>query len=425
MKIQARKLGKYLFLLYVFLVLSLPDGIKNMTCLYKMTTRGLPIVYTYNYYFSFLEIPIILVGLYVYKYSSIIRFRKLMAVVAVINIVFGIIGLEMNIFSIRSYEMFLLLLTGFSTASIVLWVAEDFYELERILDWFIILQFFLQIVSMISGASGADGRYAAIGMGSGATASLAAAYLVWALFSRTSKTWWPPIVCSLISIILSGSRANLLSFAFIAIVFSGRIIHRQVTHGNKKLVQLLLLFGVPVLAFLLYIGYSRGLFESLNRITNLFQGNFVNNVREDVSYLGRIRSIQGSMRILQRHPFGIPFSIYAIEYYSAYTFSMEYPHSTLLSYILLWSPVVAAFCVFYLIRLMTRCYKRKLDDGIYILYYLIMIIFYGSPVLYSKAYAFTLIIVSFIAMKVRAFDEGEEFERRMIDENTESGVYRA
>ncbi|SFC87266.1 O-Antigen ligase [Butyrivibrio sp. YAB3001] len=410
MKVRADKFGKYIFLLYVFLVLSLPDGIKNMTCLYKMSTRGLPILYTYNYYFSFLEIPIILVGLYVYRASIIIRFGKIIVVVALLNIIYAVIGMEMNIVSINSYELFLLLLTGFSTASIVMWVADDLHELEKILDWFILLQFLLQIVSAISGASGADGRYAAIGMGSGATASLAAAYLLWALFCRTSKTWWPPIVYSILSIILSGSRANFLAFIFIAVVFSGRLIRRQIRQGNKRNVQLIILIGLAVLALAIYFGYQRGMSELLARFTNLFQGSFVSNVQEDASYLGRLRSFQGSMRILQRHPFGIPFSIYAIEYYSAYTFSMEYPHSTLLSYILLWSPVVAAFCVFYLVRLMTRCFKRKLDDGIYLLYYLAMIIFYGSPVLYSKAYAFTLIIISYIVVKMRFADNGEQYD---------------
>jgi len=420
-KVRADKFWKYIFLLYIFLVLSLPDGIKNITCLYQMTTRGLPVLYTYNYYFSMLEIPIILIGLYVYRASNIIRFGKVITVVAIINIVYALIGMEMNIISIKSFEMFLLLLTGFSTASVVLWVAEDLQELEWILDWFILLQFALQIVSAVTGTSGADGRYAAIGMGSGATASLAAAYLVWAFFCRTSMTWWPPIICSIISILLSGSRTNLLALLFIAVVFSGRMIRRQIRLGNEK-IKLIILIGLPVLAFAVYFGYQRGTSEILSRFTNLFQGSFVSNVQDDSSYLGRLRSFQGSMRILQQHPFGIPFSIYAIEYYSAYTFSMEYPHSTLLSYILLWSPVVAAFCVFYLARLMVRCFKRKLDDGIYLLYYLIMIILYGSPVLYSKAYAFTLIIISYIVMKVRTVDDGEQFDQRMIDSEQEPGV---
>ena len=410
MKISRDKLGKSLFLMYIFLVLSLPDGIKNMTSLYRMSTRGLPIVYTYNYYFSFLEIPIILAGLYLYRKSSIIRFGRVFAVIGVINFIFVIIGQELNVVTIHSYEMFLLLLTGFSTASVVLWIANDFTELERIIDWFIIFQFGLQILSMMTGSSGADGRYSAIGMGSGATASLAAAYLVWAFFSRTSKTWLVPIVCSIISIILSGSRTNMIAFLFIAIVFSGRLIHRQYQHGNKKITQIILYIGIPIIIFVLILGYQRGYFDSLARITNLFQGgSFIENVTSDDSYLGRIRSINGSMRILQKHPFGIPFSIYVIEYYSAYTFSMEYPHSTLLSYILLWSPLVAGFCALYLMRLMVRCFKRKLDDGIYLLYYLLMITLYGSPVLYSKAYAFTLIIISFIVCKVRTTDDRVDF----------------
>lgn len=415
MRVRKDKLFKYIFLLYIFLVLSLPDGIKNMTCLYKMTTHGLPIVFSYNYYFSFLEIPIILVGLYVYKASSIIRFGRVFSIVAAINIVFALIGQELNIVSIQSYEMFLLLLTGFSTASVILWIADDFREIDRILDCFIVLQFLLQIVSMVTGVSGSDGRYAAIGMGSGATASLAAAYLIWTLFSRTSKTAWLPIICSVISIVLSGSRTNLLAFMFIAIVFSGRLIRRQIQQGNKKLIQLMVLFGIPLIGAALYVGYQKGLFELLSRILGLFQGSFIQNVQTDDSYLGRLRSIEGSIRILQKHPGGIPFSIYAIEYYSAYTFSMEYPHSTLLSYTLLWSPAVAAYCVFYLVRLLIRGLRRRFDDWIYLLYYLVMIVLYGSPVLYAKAYAFTLVVISYIVLKVRAHDEGAEFDRRMIE----------
>lgn len=423
MKIRRDKLGKYIFLLYIFLVLSLPDGIKNMTSLYKMTTQGLPIIYTYNYYFSFLEIPIIIAGIYLYRRSCIIRFGHVFVAVAVINFVYIIIGQEFNIISIQGYEMFLLLLTGFSTASIVLWVVDDFAELEKIIDWFIILQFGLQLISMVIGSSGADGRYSAIGMGSGATASLAAAYLVWAFFSRTSKTGFIPIICSVVSIVLSGSRTNMIAFLFMAVVFSGRLIHRQYQHGNKRIKQIILYFGVPIIIFVVVFGYQRGYFDSLDRIMNLFQGgSFIGNVTSDDSYLGRVRSLNGSMKILQRHPFGIPFSIYAIEYYSAYTFSMEYPHSTLLSYVLLWSPVVAGFCVFYLIRLMIRCFKRKLDDGIYLLYYLIMIILYGSPVLYSKAYAFTLIIISFIVCKVRATDDGVIFEDSRNAQNNTNGA---
>ncbi len=401
MKISKKKLIQYCFLLYVFLVLSLPDGIKNMTCLYKMSTRDLPLVFTYNYYFSILELPIILFGLNVYRGSGIIRFLKLFAVVFAINLIFVVAGEEMNVVSIHSYEMFLLLLTGFSAASILLWVADDLYEFERLIDFFIIFQFLLVIVSILSGASGKGGRYSAIGMGSGATAGLSASYLVWTLFSRESKTWRVPIVCALITIVLSGSRVNMFAFLFIVLVFSGRLIHRQILQGNTKKVILVLTFGVPVVAALVYYAYQAGVFGTLDRYLNLIQGNFVTNVTNDSSYIGRIRSFAGGWAILKNHSFGIPFSIYAIEYYSANTFSMEYPHSTLMSYILLWSPPVALFCACYLIRLLVRSVKNHNDDWIYLLYYLVMATLYGSPVLYSKSYAFTLAIISYIAIKNR------------------------
>ena len=413
-EVRTDKLVKYIFLLYIFFVLSLPDGIKNMTCLYKMSTKGLPIVYTYNYYFSFLELPIVIVGLYVYRFSSIIRFIKIILPVALINIVFAILEVNMNIVSIQSYEMFLLLITGFSTASIVLWIADDFREVERIIDCFILLQCMLQLISMFTGTSGADGRYAAIGMGSGATASLAATYLVWTFFSRTEKTNWFAIICALVSIVLTGSRTNLLAFLLLALVFSGRLIQRQIQQGNETLMFLLMIIGIPLIVVVLYIGYQKGAFGVLTRVLDLFQGSVVTNISNDDSYLGRLRSIEGSMRILKKNPFGIPFSIYAIESYSAHTFSMEYPHSTLLSYVLLWSPIVAGYCVFYLIRLMVRCIERGLDDWIYLLYYLMMIVLYGSPVLYSKSYAFTLILVSFVALKIKASDNGTVFERHLM-----------
>ena len=52
--------------------------------------------------------------------------------------------------------------------------------------------------------------------------------------------------------------------------------------------------------------------------------------------------------------FRSPFSVYAIEDLSSKYFSMEYPHSTLFSYVLLWSPVVAICCYIYIIRIFVK-----------------------------------------------------------------------
>lgn len=139
---KAEKILYVCLLAYVLLILSLPDGIKNMTCLYKMTTKGVHVTYTYNYYFSLLEVPIILFGLLYYKYSKVIKFLKVYMIIFVLNIIYYVIG-YLNIVTLHSYESFLLLLTGFSAACIVLRNQNSLHDIEEILDCFTILQFLL------------------------------------------------------------------------------------------------------------------------------------------------------------------------------------------------------------------------------------------------------------------------------------------
>lgn len=403
--VEKRKLGYICVLLYVFLVLSLPDGIKNMTALYKMTTRGINVTYTYNYYFSILELPIIFVALAKYRYSKSIKFLKVFILIAILNIFYWILNLE-NVFQLHSYEMFLLLLTGFSAAVIVMDSENTFQDVDTILDWFTILQFVLLIVSMVSGASGQDGRYAAIGMGSGATANIASYYLVWTFFLRMSKTKILPAGIAFITVILTGSRTNLLAFMLIAIVFISKLIKKQIDDGNSRKLLYCLIVIVPLLILVLIS--NRGVkMESFERITSLLQGNIFNNITSDGSYLGRMRSVEGSLRILKENPNGLPFSIYAIEKESARAFSMEYPHSTLLSYILLWSPPIAWVCMGYLVYLLVKAIRMRDISAVFMGFNIAMLVLYGSPILYAKTYTILFVLISYMALRLKTIAESE------------------
>lgn len=403
--VEKRKLGYICVLLYVFLVLSLPDGIKNMTALYKMTTRGINVTYTYNYYFSLLELPIIFVALAKYRYSKSIKFLKVFILIAILNIFYWILNLE-NVFQLHSYEMFLLLLTGFSAAVIVMDSENTFQDVDTILDWFTILQFVLLIVSMVSGASGQDGRYAAIGMGSGATANIASYYLVWTFFLRMSKTKILPAGIAFITVILTGSRTNLLAFMLIAIVFISKLIKKQIDDRNGRKLLYCLIVIVPLLILVLIS--NRGVkMESFERITSLLQGNIFNNITSDGSYLGRMRSVEGSLRILKENPNGLPFSIYAIEKESARAFSMEYPHSTLLSYILLWSPPIAWVCMGYLVYLLVKAIRMRDISAVFMGFNIAMLVLYGSPILYAKTYTILFVLISYMALRLKTIAESE------------------
>lgn len=409
--IEKRKLGYICVLLYVFLVLSLPDGIKNMTALYKMTTRGINVTYTYNYYFSLLEIPVILIGLYKYRCSNIVKFLKIYILLIVLNVAYWLFNLD-NVITLNSYEMFLILITGFSAAAIIMDKENSFEDIETIMDWFTILQFVLVMVSMVSGASGANGRYAAIGMGSGQTANIAAHYLVWTFFARKGKTRVIPVLTALVTIVLTGSRTNLLAVLLIVVAFVGRFLKKQIEDENGKKILLLTVTGTVVIILMLIT--NKGIkMESLSRVTDLIQGNVLQNITTDDSYLGRLRSVEGSIRILKKNPHGLPFSLYVIERESAREFSMEYPHSVLLSYLLLWSPVIAVGCLLYLIKILVK--SIKLHDGvaIYIGFMLVMFALYGAPILYAKTYLTFLVFVSYAKAKLNYVEENqvERFER--------------
>lgn len=409
--IEKRKLGNICVLLYVFLVLSLPDGIKNMTALYKMTTRGINVTYTYNYYFSLLEIPVILIGLYKYRCSNIVKFLKIYILLIVLNVAYWLFNLD-NVITLNSYEMFLILITGFSAAGIIMDKENSFEDIEAIMDWFTILQFVLVMVSMVSGASGANGRYAAIGMGSGQTANIAAHYLVWTFFARKGKTRVIPVLTALVTIVLTGSRTNLLAVLLIVVAFVGRFLKKQIEDGNGKKILLLTVTGTVVIILMLIT--NKGIkMESLSRVTDIIQGNVLQNITTDDSYLGRLRSVEGSIRILKKNPHGLSFSLYAIERESAREFSMEYPHSVLLSYLLLWSPVIAVGCLLYLIKILVK--SMKLHDGvaIYIGFMLVMFALYGAPILYAKTYLTFFVFVSYAKAKLDYVEENqvERFER--------------
>ena len=417
MVIKKRKLGYICILLYVFLVLSLPDGITNMTALYKMSTRGINVTYTYNYYFSFLELPIIIYGITKYKHSNSIRFFKVIITLVILNLTYWLLNLE-NVIQLNSYEMFLLLLTGFSAAVIVMDGENALPDIDNIIDWFTILQFILLIVSMISGASGSDGRYAAIGMGSGATANIASYYLVWTFFARKSRTKMIPVLVAFITVVLTGSRTNLLAFLLIAIVFIGRLIQKQILDGNGRKMLYAAMGIMLTVTVALLMGHGIKM-ESLSRVTNLFQGSVLTNITTDGSYLGRLRSVEGSLKILDRYPNGLPFSIYSIERESARMFSMEYPHSTLLSYILLWSPPIAWGCLIYLIFLFVTAIKRKDNSAIFMGFNIVMLILYGSPILYAKTYAFLFILISYVKTKLsfeKDMDEDPCYEKQFNED---------
>lgn len=399
-KFKISKKRIYLVILFIFLyiVIFLPDGIKNMFCLYKMTTSDLPLVYTYNYYFSFFDLIVVIWGLFCYKKSKIIRCMPIVTIIAVINIVRYLIGVS-NIVELNSYEMIIMILEAVCWTSILLKYATCEKEIDVIISLFVILTFVTQILQFILGNYSVDGRIAAISLGPGATAEIFIKYELWFLFSyRKKNKSYIPFILSAIGMVLTGSRSNILSLAIIIAIFSLKIWREsQKTKTQNKLAMLYLVLAVGVGGLFI----SNTSFEFINRFTDLFKNDLTTAILSDSSYFGRIRSIIGGFEIWKDNPMGIACSIYDIEQRSYVQFTMEYPHSALLSYILLWSPIITIPVFLYLIVMLIRLIKFKDSSWVVLGFILLKYLFNSAPILYVSVYSLDIIFFTYFSMRIQ------------------------
>ena len=86
---------------------------------------------------------------------------------------------------------------------------------------------------------------------------------------------------------------------------------------------------------------------------------------------------------------------------------MEYPHSTLLSYILLWSPPIAWVCMEYLVYLLVKAIRMRDISAVFMGFNIAMLVLYGSPILYAKTYTILFVLISYMALRLKTIAESE------------------
>ena len=255
-----------------FILIMLPDSIKNMFCLYKMTTSDLPLVYTYNYYFSIFDLIIILVGLFYYKRSKIIRCMPVVFAILTINLFRYIFGIS-NVIELNSYEMILMFIESVCWTSFLLYYFNNEEKVCYLFNLFVILIFFTQVLQFALGNFSLDGRVSAISLGPGATAEIFIKYELWFLFCYKKKNKsYVPFVMSLLGMVLTGSRSNMLTLVLIIIIFSFQIWKQsKETKTKGKLSMLLMLIAIGIVI----------LFTS-NTSFSIVKGTKINNIPSSI-----------------------------------------------------------------------------------------------------------------------------------------------
>ena len=413
MKISIRQLNiqSILIILYVVVVLFMPNFILNYTTIYSINAEGYvkfdawqranPWLY---YSFSFVEIPAIVYAIFKKKNKSFVNVLPLIIYLIIWNIFRFFVGFT-SVFSYGKYgdySIILSLLSGFGCFLLVTNAPLNL-STEDALDLIIVLNFITQLLFVLTGRQNDyGGRYPALGSTVGDVGTMCFLYLIYYFFARKKKNnSFIPFFCCLLSLVLSGSRANVMFALGFTIVFLFKLRQGLALSASKKHVLLItfivFIMFIPLL-FLSNIKNSDMLGGIFNRIEDMFKSIFSSERSEyfenDASFSQRIDSIAVGFNILKNNLFGISCSAIELQVqtinYGYYTF----PHSMFLSYYLLFG-VGCLFIFAWMIYYLVEGIKYKNLCWIVILCFILTTFIYGGPGANSKMYFWYICIFSY------------------------------
>ena len=394
-----------LAILYVLLVLYMPNAISDVTAIYHVDAD--PYVQTdtftgtypwLNYTFSFLSIIALLSAFFIRKTDEVINLNFLFVLLLIKNILRPLIG-ETNIFEYNDYAVIMALLTGYGCYLILLHNRVKM-DLENILDMIIILNFATQIMFVLTGRQMEyGGRYAALGSGAGAVGEMCSQYLLYYIFARKSeKRNAVVLICCLLSLILSGSRTNLLMSIVFIILFAFQIKSGLKQGGNKGKVIISLIVVGFVITPLLSSMMSNSIFDQvIERMEESVQAAYHQDktyFNDDNSMVLRALSFNAGFNILNSNPLGISSSAIDLQLQTLQNGYFSFPHSTLLSFYLLFG-IGALICYGYIIKLLILAVKQKNSLFVLLLCISITMLLYGGPIQNPKEFFWYFVLLTF------------------------------
>ena len=390
--------------LIVLIVLNIPGFLIDVSTIYHTEHRFLLGDFAYlSYDLNFFELLLIIWGvLLLPRKSNNVHMLPIIILVALKEVMFFLVGKD-NVFSYNSFEMFFCVFVAIASCDIICKETNDSLDyIERFLDLLIIFNFVWQIIFIVSGKIAIGDRVNAISMGYGAVAYLCSIHILYKLLTKElNKKNLILIAVCFVSIILSGSRFNLLISLLGILAFSGYIL-RNATKNMRIIIVLLLIAFIAVLIASLINPSLFGDNKNLNRVLNLFQGgNFIQNLSNDESILGRFLSLQIGIDLIKENPLGLSNSFIDIQGKTIEHGFFSYPHSNLMTYYLRWG-IVFVFCVIWMFRICKEA-KRLKNKGV--LYFMIVFMIsntiYGGVETAPKVYTYLFLLLSLIKLDLR------------------------
>ena len=390
---------------FMCFLMILPDDVFRWIPIYRSVTPSSISYRWLDYNFGIIQLFLLFIGIY-----YIVRLKKtkafLLVVLMLIREFIYFIFSEDNIFAASAYEMYLTLFIGYA---FVLWAEgglKSLTECERFFKWFLVSNMLTLYINFVMGGSGGRlvGRYHSSNLDVGGTGTVCVLCFLFLSFAKEKK-WYDYffIALSVIGLLLSGSRANLLLLALIlALYYILRLFlkFRKEERGSASRRVFFTRFLIVIFAI---AGISIFGFIYIDRIYNWILGSRFQalltseGMRSDSSFIGRTASFTAGLDVLKHHPLGISGYFINLQTEMRMRGYPTFPHSTLLSMYLIFGPIIL---IIYGVWIGLLKKLRVIDVKYYmmILFLLISTIIYGGPITNFKI-VFMIAMTTFLARR--------------------------
>ncbi|WP_026529103.1 O-antigen polymerase [Butyrivibrio sp. VCD2006] len=372
----------------IMLILLLPDDYFYLITIYSSTTPSFIHSIRLNYSFDVIQLFILVGGFLLYVFTNDIKLIALSIIMftreAFIALIYG-----NSLFKNHAYDMYLIMLVGYFLYVILLENCESFKQFESFLEMYLILNIITIFVNFYIHDYDIGKRYNATNLDVGGTGSLCAIGSIFFFLTFINKRRMISgieFLMSIIGLLLSGSRANIAWVCFVFAFYF--VISTYQQFSSKKMAPgWLLSRTIIVIALILFFAFFSVRFVSDDLIIQLFRMSRMSreSIINDESFIGRLQSMIAGMKIIKDYPLGISGFFINLQSEMQMRGYPTFPHSTLMSYYILFGPIV----LFMYYRFLKIFKSIKYYGNPYkwlVLYLFISTIFYGGPITNFKIF---------------------------------------
>lgn len=392
------KIQKYtLVLITVLGILNAPGSVAKFITIISRKHRFVEAYYgTLTYSINMLEVCLIIWGLLIYrKRRESINILPILGLVLAKDFIIYLLG-SRSPFSLNSWEMYIWPLIGVTTSFVICEYARSENNVYIFLDGIILINFVTQILLIISKRSELSGAEA-IGQGHNSVGYIAAVHIIYGLLLREkNKKTISVTIIAFISILFSGSRFSLLIVFVGVFVFIPRIM-KTVRKRYRYISSVALSVVIVLLVMMIANPNINSKYQIFEQASSIFNSTgIVNNIMGDQSFKERVESFTVGFRVIKDNPFGLSNSYIDVYLEMIQHGFFSFPHSTVLTFYMLWGPMFFVCIAWILIRMK----KTNEKNMCYFLgFILCCLMFYGGLEISPKWYAYIFCLLSAIRMR--------------------------